>query len=181
MVGGDGESVRIGQRPVDGGEQGVPAVDDNGHAVVLEVLGEPQLVVVDMLVVGRVASHHDGKPARHPGVHHRGGTTVAHHDRGVTEQGQQLAVGDQLATIMAGRRRGSGLDDGDHVGMHLAPLVDPIDEPIETMVVGADGDDDRSDRSVDRRLNGCTDRVDSGGQTLGGRHQYTGPVSRLPG
>ncbi len=65
------------QRPVDGGEQLILSLHHHCDLVMLDVPGEPDLMIVDVLTELGISGHHDRQPTGHPGVHDGGRTGVA--------------------------------------------------------------------------------------------------------
>ncbi len=115
--------------------------------------GEAQLVGVDVLAATGVAGHADGSVAEATGVADQAGTAVAHHRRGLGDQGAQLRVGQVGVTLRPARGPGGAvLDDDAHLAATpVAPAVGELHQPVERVVVGS-GQEQHGSRE------GCTHR-----------------------
>jgi hypothetical protein len=114
-----------------------------GHPV-----GERHLVVIDHLVEAGQPRDHDGSLAHRPGIHDRGRTTLGDHHVGRRHLGDQLVVAQHHDGGAGARRVGGAVLDQDlGLGVRGRPAVDPADQPVEAVVVGADGDQDAAHRS----------------------------------
>ena len=136
----------------------------------VEQMGEGHLVIVDGLPVATGPRNRDRLEARTPALIDRPGTTMAGDERSISEQLLELQIRDEGPSLTVPGRVGLAVlnDHSDLADVIIEPAIDPVNEPIERMNVGADRDHEQ--------------RWDGG---LRGHHtllsQRRGPMSRALG
>ena len=139
--------LRLRDGLVERGAQVGLGLGEADHAACTHPAREQLLVVVDVLAALGVAGEADGQLAVPPGLGDGGRTAVADDDGGALHGVLQVCVVEQgAAPRECGRVRVAVLDKdvevvvtgGASVGQ---PGVDPVDRPVEGVVVGADGDE----------------------------------------
>jgi hypothetical protein len=116
---------------------------EHRETVPLEVAGEHELVVVDVLAEAALPRDDDRQAADPAGVHDRAGSARQHDDVGGAEALEHLVAGEHLTTLRDRRRRGAAvLDEHLVVGVRLGPPVGPRHEPVERVDVAARAEQD---------------------------------------
>ena len=130
------------QAAVESGVQRRRVLGDLDLAQPGEVAAERHLVVVDDLVERGESRHGDRAAAAHEAVDDAAGPALQHDDVGVEHERAQLGLRDEHTRVDTGRRTRAAVlhDDARALGGARDPLLDPADEPVEEVVVGADGD-----------------------------------------
>ena len=159
--------------------QRLPGLAERHQPGRAEPAGEEELVVVDVLAASRVAGDHDRQVAVPAGLQDGGRAAVADHQVGVDHRLLQLVVAEERHRAgQPGRVRVPVLHgQPDRAGRRCAcHCVQPVDEPVEGVLVGADRD--QQPELGDRRLSRWRGRR----ARRGGRLRLRTPGgARLPG
>ena len=139
-----------------------------------QALAEVDLMVVHVLTEALLAGYDDGDDAVRTALEDRGRSAVTDDGRRLPELFEEtgsLQVVDAVGALGLDRRSPLN-DDAVHIGSGGEPLVEPPDQSVEAVVIGADGDEELFDAGG---LGGG-----SGGATAGAAH-ISLPISSARG